>query len=180
MKTYIVFNGEQVEGIPKRVIKEMTEQQLAMQSKRAENIIANSESKIFYDGKGKNYYSPTKDTIHLCKIETFNTMQDYYATAFHEIGHSTGHSIRLDRNMLAFFGTPSYAKEELYVELASMFMQQDIGLTLSDDHIKNHSAYIQSWIKLLKDNPKELFNAVSEANKIARYVLRYEHKTFML
>ena len=177
LRTYIVFNGEQVDGIPERVINPMTEKQLATQSAKAENIIANSESKIYYNGMGKNYYRPSTDTIHLCNINTFETMQDYYATAFHEMAHSTGHESRLNRDMIAFFGTESYAKEELCVELASMFMQQDIGLTLSDEHIKNHSAYIQSWIKLFKDDPKELFNAVSQANKISKYVLGYETKT---
>ena len=176
LRTYIVFNAEQVDGIPERVIKPMTEKQLATQSQRAENIIANSQAKIFYNGNGRNYYKPSTDTIHLCNINTFDTMQDYYATAFHEMGHSTGHASRLDRDMFSFFGTQSYAKEELCVELASMFMQQDIVLTLSDEHIKNHSAYIQSWIKLFKDDPKELFNAVSQANRISKYVLGYETK----
>lgn len=171
LRTYTVFNAEQINGVPKRIIKELTAEQITQQSECAENIIANSESQIFYDGKGRNYYSMSSDTIHLCKKTSFDTMQDYYATALHEIGHSTGHADRLNRNM-GLFGSKSYAKEELIAELASMFMQQDLGLTLSEQHITNHSAYIQSWIELLKDKPQELFDAVSSANKIVDYVLK--------
>ena len=176
LRTYTVFNAEQIDGIPERVRKPRTEKQLATQSERAENIIANSQAKIFYNGNGRNYYKPSSDTIHLCNIETFDTMQDYYSVAFHEMGHSTGHKSRLDRDLTGKYGGQKYAKEELCVELASMFMQHDIGLTLTEQHIKNHSAYIQSWIKLLRDDPKELFNAVSQANKIVKYVLDFETK----
>lgn len=35
----------------------------------------------------------------------------------------------------------------------------------------NHAAYIQSWIKVLQNNPNELFAAIKDAEKISDYLL---------
>ncbi len=83
-------------------------------------------------------------------IEQFNTMQDYYATALHEIAHSTGHSSRLNRDMSGDFGSEKYAVEELRAELSSMFLQMENGIQLEGKHIENHSAYLANWLKAAK------------------------------
>ena len=33
-----------------------------------------------------------------------------------------------------------------------------------------HKGYIKSWLKAIKDNPQELFNAITDSNKIVDYL----------
>ncbi len=87
---------------------------------------ANSAAPIHY-GDNEAHYIPAFDVIHLPDITAFKSMQDYYATALHEIAHSTGHESRLDRN-LADRSRAESAREELRAELASMFIQAELGL----------------------------------------------------
>lgn len=72
-------------------------------------------------------------------------MPEYYSTALHEIGHSTGHEKRLNRSLSADHGSPEYAEEEMRAEIASMFLEQDMGVEVKDKHIENNSAYIAAW-----------------------------------
>ena len=110
------------------------------------------------------------DSIHLPAVERFKSMQDFYATALHEIAHSTGHKDRLNREMSNGFGSPNYAREELRAELASVFMQVELGISLEGRHFENHAAYLASWLKAVKNNNKEFFSAATDAEKIADYV----------
>lgn len=173
IKFYQVFNGQQCENIPEYEIVQtptMAEEERARQNDLIETVIANSEAPIQYNGGNRAYYSPMSDSIHLPEIKDFKTMQDYYATALHEIAHSTGHESRLNRSLKGMFGSPDYAREELRAELASVFMQTELGISVEGKHFENHGAYLASWLKAVKDNPKEFYSAASDAEKIADYV----------
>lgn len=181
IKFYQVFNAEQCDNMPeyKHDIHEMDAAERQNQNAMIEQIIANSEAPINFDGGNSAYYSPLDDNIHLPEISAFKSMQDYYATTLHEIAHSTGHESRLNRNIKNFFGTPEYAKEELRAELASIFMQLEYGISIEGKHFENHGAYLASWLKAVKNNQKEFFAAANDAEKITSYIgERYlqEHK----
>ena len=169
-KFYQVFNAEQCVNMPKREVKAMDEIERQRQNELVERIIANSAAPVFYDGGDSAYYSVATDDIHLPLIEQFNTMQDYYATALHEIAHSTGHSSRLNRDMSGDFGGEKYALEELRAELSSMFLQMENGLILDGHHYQNHGAYLASWLKAAKDNKTAFTSAVKDAMKISDYI----------
>lgn len=66
----------------------------------------------------------------------------------------------------------AYATEELRAEIASMFMEQDLGIAVEEKHIRNNSAYIEHWKNKIKENPNVLFEAIADADKIAKYVIR--------
>lgn len=173
IKFYQVFNGQQCENIPEYEIVQtptMAEEERARQNDLIETVIANSEAPIQYNGGNRAYYSPMSDSIHLPEVKDFKTMQDYYATALHEIAHSTGHESRLNRSLKGMFGSLDYAREELRAELASVFMQTELGISVEGKHFENHGAYLASWLKAVKDNPKEFYSAASDAEKIADYV----------
>ena len=78
--------------------------------------------------------------------------------------HSTGKELNRDIDINTF-GTEKYAKEELVAELGAMMLQGKLGIKLEDTHIDNHGAYLQSWIKVLKNDFNELFKASIEAEK---------------
>ena len=69
-----------------------------------------NESKIVYGGS-QAFYRPSTDEVHLPEREKFKSTQSFYDTAFHEIGHSTGHESRLNRDLSGGFGSQSYAME---------------------------------------------------------------------
>ncbi|MCS2369045.1 zincin-like metallopeptidase domain-containing protein (plasmid) [Phocaeicola vulgatus] len=49
----------------------------------------------------------------------FVDMQSFYETLLHEMGHSTGHPTRLNRDLAHPFGSEEYGKEELTAEFAA-------------------------------------------------------------
>ena len=56
---------------------------------------------------------------------SFPTRNGYYQTALHEVGHSTGHPDRMNRESLQQgiekgFGSPEYAREELRAEISAI------------------------------------------------------------
>ena len=172
-KYYRVFNGDLIDGIPEREKREIDPNGI---NERAENVLtywSENEAKIIYGGSSA-YYRPSTDEIHLPKKEMFYDMPEFYATALHEVGHSTGHKSRLNRDLSGGFGTPDYATEELRAEIASLFMEQDLGIKVSEKHIQNNSQYIKAWHDEIAEDPNVLFTAIADADKIAKYVIEKE------
>ena len=125
---------------------------------------------IFFDGGDKAYYSPRLDEIHLPKMEAFENAYAFNSTALHELAHSTGHTLRLNRAQTGIFGLDTYAYEELVAEMASCFMGSDLKTEPSICHIQNHKAYVQAWIKGIQDKPETLLHAVKDAQAAAAYM----------
>lgn len=172
-KNYHVFNASVIEGIPEREKREIDPNEV---NARAENILRewnDTEAKIIYGGN-RAYYNSERDEVHLPAREDFVSLQEFYFTALHEIGHSTGHETRLNRQLGNKFGTPEYAVEELRAEIASMFLEQDLDIELGEEHIGNNSAYIQAWKDKLKEDPNILFKAIADAEKISKFVMAKE------
>lgn len=166
-----VFNGEQIDGMPPLEQKEKTQTWDAVE--RAEHILKASGADIRHGEHDRAFYRPATDSIHLPDKEQFPTADNYYATALHELGHWTGHSSRLDRDMAHPFGSEGYAKEELKAECFSLIMGDELGIGHDPEQ---HAAYVGSWIKALQDDPLEIFRATSDAEKMSNYVLAFEQK----
>ncbi len=172
-KHYRVFNADLIEGIPAIERQPINEQD---KIERAENILDywnENEAKIIHGGSSAYYNVPT-DEIHLPHREDFKTMPGYYSTAFHEIGHSTGKDTRLNRDLGGGFGSESYALEELRAEIASMFLEQDLGIESTEGRVQNNAAYIQAWKNKIKEDPNALFLAIGDADKISKYIIAKE------
>lgn len=168
--TAVVFNAEQIEGLeplPKPTVRPEPERH-----ERAETILSNSGAKIRHVNGDRAFYSPGTDSITLPERHQFRSVDAYYSTALHEVGHWTGHPTRLARDLSHPFGSEGYAKEELRAEIGSMM----IGEQLEIGHDPGqHVAYIGSWIKALQEDPREIFRAAADAEKISRYVTGLEH-----
>lgn len=114
------------------------------------------------------YYAPAADMVVVPLLEQFSSPAEFYSTAFHELTHSTGHKNRLGRFQEgaknAAFGSEDYSKEELVAEIGAAASLTRLGInTPASD--KNTVAYIQSWIKVLKDDPRMIVSAASKAEK---------------
>lgn len=162
-----VFNADLIEGIPPLPEPE--------QYDISPDILVDrlSESmgvEIINNGEDRAFYRPSEDTIHLPLPEFFYTEYAYASTALHELAHATGAAHRLNRNMSGGFGSPEYAFEELIAEISSCFMSANLHAEQTKEHIDNHKAYVQSWIKAIQENPEVLVKAVQEAEKTASYM----------
>ncbi len=123
-------------------------------------------------GGGSAFYVPSKHHVQMPKPETFVTNDDYYKTFFHELVHSTGHEDCLNRagvSKVAASGSDSYSKEELVAEIGSQFLVSLTGIEPKDDK-ENSQAYINHWIKQLKDQPKMALSAATQAMKAVDFI----------
>jgi antirestriction protein ArdC len=175
-RIYTVFNASQVDGIPALEKKEQDKKGFTPHEK-GERIIDNCGVPIHYGG-GAAFYRSSEDKIYLPDRERFKDEAHFYATALHEIAHSTGHPSRLNRELGSGMRSPKYAREELRAEMASAFMQMELGFALTaegmSEHTEKHAAYIQHWLEHLKEDYKEFYRATQDAVKIADYVLAYD------
>ncbi|MCM1224961.1 MAG: zincin-like metallopeptidase domain-containing protein, partial [Lachnospiraceae bacterium] len=168
-KYYRVFNAEVIDGIPQKEVKAIDVSGINDRAERLLKFWSENESEIVYGGD-EAYYNRITDKVHLPKREQFNNMQEFYSTSFHEVGHSTGHANRLNRDLSGDKHSESYAIEELRAEIASMFMEQDLEIQVSDKHVENNSAYIKSWYEQIKNDPNVLFKAIADAERITKYI----------
>ncbi len=172
-KYYRVFNGDVIDGIPERREQAVD---TSGYSERAENILkvwSDTEAKIIYGGD-EAFYRSSSDEIHLPMRERFEDLPEFYSTALHEVGHSTGHESRLSRDLGGGRGTPEYAVEELRAEIASMFIEQDLEIQVDEKHIENNGAYIKHWHDKIKEDPNVLFKAIADAERITKCVMAKE------
>jgi hypothetical protein len=170
-RVYTVFNASQIEGIPPYAPRRRPAWEIAQ---TGENILHSSEAKIVHDQNDRAFYHRAEDAIHLPPKAGFRTAADYYGTALHELAHWSGHPDRLNRQTLNesyVFGNPSYAKEELRAELASLFLAAERGVPHNPEQ---HAAYLASWIKALKEDKNEIFRAARDAQKAADFLLELE------
>lgn len=162
-----VFNACEVEGMPElppREAVELSHDQLVRTLSDAMGV------EIFTDGGDRAYYSPSRDEIHLPTPESFFSEYAFQATALHELAHSTGHPTRLNRNQSGGFGSAAYAYEELVAEMTSCFMGVNLKVEASPQHVANHKAYVQGWVKSIRDKPETLVKAVKDAQAATNYM----------
>jgi antirestriction protein ArdC len=171
-KAYIVFNIDQTEGIqfPEVIssIKTTAEKITA-----CDEVVAAMPNppKLKIDGHAA-YYQPALDLVVVPSIAKSVSSEGYYSTLFHELAHSTGHESRLNRKELMQsdgFGSSEYAREELTAEMTAAFLCAITGI--QDPTIDNSAAYIESWLRVLKNDKMLVLKAATQAQRAADYIL---------
>ena len=114
------------------------------------------------------YYSLTWDRIVLPLKEQFIDGKNFYGTLLHEIGHSTGHPTRLNRDLKNAFGSNKYGREELVAELTSALCGLFLGISVTVR--KENAAYLKSWLGSIRENPNYLFTTLNDAAKAVKYI----------
>lgn len=61
-------------------------------------------------------------------------------------------------------GSDSYAREELVAELGAFLLCRRLEV---DSCSENHAAYMESWIRVLRETPRVLLKVLSDARKAA-------------
>ncbi len=170
LRSYRVFNLEQTEDvrIPKGRISDKPEAVIDP-IEAAEAIIAAypNPPKIVEAGDAA-WYRASEDLVNLPPRKLFSESAEFYATAFHELGHSTGHKSRLDRLEPTFFGSHTYGREELVAEMTAAFLAAEAGIETTHD---NNAAYLASWVKTIREDTKAVVVAAGQAQKASDYIL---------
>ena len=179
LRYYNVFHIDECEGIESKVqqVEQQPENQL-QPVERAEQVInsyVERENLKFNNQSisGDAYYSPMRDEVVVPKLSQYQIAEEYYSTTFHELTHSTMTADRLNRKAeqqtQAHFGNEDYSREELVAEMGAAMLVNVCGMDC-DKAFKNSVAYIQGWLKQLKNDPKMIVWASSRAEKAARYI----------
>lgn len=162
LREYTVFNVAQVDGYA------ATERPLPPEPERhaaVEAFIAATSADIRFGGNTAAFI-PSRDFISMPSVSSFTSIESFYATGLHELGHWTGHASRLDRNLSGRFGTRAYAAEELVAEFASAFLCAHLGIVGE----LRHAGYIGNWLELLRHDDRAVFTAASKASQAADYL----------
>jgi len=167
LREYTVFNVDQCENLPERVVTlaDVKPRNSDERDATIDDFLATSSATI-REGLGEAYYRPGDDLISQPRFEAFKNAGSFYATAFHELGHWTGHKSRLARDLRHRFGHNAYAAEELVAELCSAFLCAEFSI----DGDLRHAGYIQNWIGLLKADSRAFFTACSKAQAAADFL----------
>ncbi len=170
LKYYSVFHCDQCEGIAAR-----QRPAIEIAHPAADNIIAEYSKRerlaIQHQRGDDAYYSPSRDCVVLPLREQFNSVSEYFSTAFHELTHSTGHSSRLDRlKATAYFGNTEYSKEELIAEIGAAALLNYTGLETRKS-LRNNAAYVQSWLNALRNDKRMIVQASGAASKAVDYII---------
>ncbi len=75
-----------------------------------------------------------------------------------------------DRKGKSFVGSEEYSKEELVAEVGSAQLMNIVGIETTKS-FRNSTAYIQSWLKVLRNDNKFIVSASSKAEKAVNYIL---------
>lgn len=179
LRYYTVFNIEDVEGMkPKYVFSKgpvaHNTPHEEIDRKVAEYLNQYGVTLRHYE-QGRSYYRPSADEIILPHMNQFYNAESYYATLFHEMGHSTGIESRLARKMGGNFGSEEYSAEELVAEITSAVLCNHFGIDTSKIQ-RNTTAYLQNWLSVLKGDSRMIVSAAGKAEKAVKMILGMEEK----
>jgi antirestriction protein ArdC len=161
---FYLFNVAQVDGFTQ------PEKPILPESERiahAEDFVARLSIRIERGGE-QAYYRPSTDTVHMPDFARFIDAESEMSTRLHECAHATAVPHRLDRDLSGRFGSEAYAMEECVADLAASFVLADLGIAHSPR--PDHAAYLASWLKVLKDDPRAIFTAASKAQAVADWM----------
>lgn len=170
LKAYPVFNVAEIAGLPPEFygLKAGAPLDPAARIPAADAFIARTGAAIEWGGT-RAFYRPSDDRIRLPDFDQFASAAAYYGTALHELAHWTKAPSRLDRDLgRKRWGDEGYAMEELVAELAAAYLCADLAVTAEPR--EDHAAYIASWLKVLRDDPRAIFAAASYAERAAGYL----------
>jgi antirestriction protein ArdC len=168
LKRFTVFNTDQCENLPEALTTGPAPVPEGLILPHAEALIAATRADFRIGGE-RAFYSPSHDFIQVPRPEAYFEPINWHRTAVHELGHWSGHSSRLGRDMSGGFGSAIYAKEELVAEMTSAFLCASLGIVPT----VRHADYIGSWLEVLRDDDRAIVHAASAASKAADYLLAF-------
>ncbi len=171
LKEYAVFNADQIDGLPDSFYSRSMLPQVNPEQRidALEQFFRQTKAEIVTGVEAS--YTMDDDRIEMPPFGCFEDAASYYGTLAHELTHWTRHPGRLNREFnRKAFGDEGYAKEELVAELGACFLAADLGFEPVIQ--ERHAAYIQLWLKVLRNDKRFIFNAAAHAQRAVEYVQR--------
>lgn len=166
LKQFTVFNVDQCDGLPVAITQPPPPIPAGLILPHATRLIEATKAD-FRIGGTCAFYSPPYDYVQVPRPDDFMEPINWHRTAFHELGHWTGHASRLDRNQTGSFGSVDYGREELVAEMAGAFLCASLGIVPT----VRHSDYLGSWLSIIREDNRAIVRAASAASKAADYLL---------
>lgn len=177
IKKHCLFNIEQCENLPREWYETIeTQEQLADENQYAifeeiRLILKGMDLEVTVKPSNRAYYHPQFDHIVMPEMKQFSSPQKFHSVLLHEMTHATGHQKRLAREGIisgkAKFGNKVYAFEELVAEMGCAFLCSHLGFA----DVPQNAAYIDGWIKVLKEDKRAIFKASGKAREACQYML---------
>lgn len=167
MRFYDVFNAAQIEGMVPRPERAHTIEPVDVAEAMVEGMKRTGLS-VRYGFPGASY-SLSDDLIRMPERADFHSTESLYGVLLHEVVHSTASHKRLLR-LGPSFGDQERAKEELVAEVGAAMLCAELGIGQSKECWDNHSAYVASWLTLLKQDKNEIFRAAAHAQRACDYI----------
>ncbi len=178
LRYYRVFNAAQAGHLPERFYPAPGEHsEIGQPQALLDGYLARGPELQHAAGDRADYH-PATDTIRLPLRAQFRSPEGYYATAFHEAGHSTGHPSRLNRPGIAafdHFGSGAYAREELIAQITSSILCAQAGID-NPELFENSASYIAGWLSALNDDTKLVVAAAAQAQRACDLITQAEHE----
>lgn len=172
--SFPITHEEEVEDADTSGLNDTAEAVIADYISRAGNGFRVVRDKV----SDEAFYSPALDYVNVPCREQFIEMTEFYSTMFHELGHSTGHSTRLNRFTgkagSAAFGSETYSREELVAESTAATILNAIGLEEANT-FRNSAAYIKDWASHIKEDPMMYVTAMNRAQAAVDLILGVEN-----
>lgn len=113
LRYYNVYHIRHVDGLESKIQEESFQHDPIEKAQQIiDDYVIRENIKVAFEKGDRACYSPLTDSITLPVISQYPVVEEFYSTAFHELGHSTGASNRLNRNIKNMFGSTSYSKEK--------------------------------------------------------------------
>jgi len=171
LKRFTVFNADQCEDLPADIAPPPEPLAENLILPQAEALIRATGADIRIGGN-RAFYVPSADYIQVPPPSYFFEPINWHRTVFHELGHHSGHSSRLNRDLSGAFGSSSYAREELIAEMTGAF----VCAALSIVPTVRHADYLANWLEVLREDDRAIIRAASAASKAADYLLAFRDK----
>lgn len=171
LKAYTVFNVAQIDGLPDRynVISAPTPDPIE-RIENADAFFRNTGSVIRHGGDNA-YYAPVSDHIQMPAFQSFKDAASYVATLAHEHVHWTARPERVGRDLSRYAKDKTdRSREELLAELGSCFLCADLEIVPELEPRPDHASYLQSWLRVLSEDKKAIFQAAAHAQRAVNYL----------
>ena len=173
VRVYAVFNVEQADHVTLDRRDDQDNEPEWKAHQTAERVIQESGVHVKHVRGDRAFYNMQTDKVTLPEREQLATANGYYQIAMHELGHATGHPLRMDRDTLkngaGNFGSVEYAREELRAEMSAMLTGDCVGV--GHDGSRG-AAYVEGWITALDHDPREIYKAAADAQHISDYLMQ--------
>lgn len=171
LKGYAVFNCDQIDGLPERFHPVAEEVDTGARADASLDAFFGAMPFVISTGHEYAAYREARDEIVMPDVSRFESADAYYATLSHETIHSSGPANRLGRDCFQRYhlDRQARAEEELIAEIGAMMLTARLGI--GGEHIDNHAAYVQSWLKALKSDKRHIFKAAAEAQRACDWVM---------